>query len=119
MDYIAEALRITNQKRIADGLQPLKHFGAGKDGHHHDYIESVRVRKVWSPTPSETNPPLQNPAGPVEMRIWPQLLLCAAQQNLGGAARLWSFAKALDQSSGSGIIEIGRASCRERVLERV
>jgi hypothetical protein len=104
MDYIAEALRITNQKRIADGLPPLKHFGAGEDGHHHDYIEPVRVRKVCPPAPLESVPPPQNSTCPAEIRIWPQLILCAAQQNLGGAVRLWSFARALDQSSGSGII---------------
>lgn len=104
MDYIAEALRLTNQKRIADGLPPLKHFGAGKDGRHHDCIEPVRTRNSYSPPPPASSPILESPSFPDEIRIWPQVILRAAQQNLGGAIRIWAFAKALD-ASGSGVIE--------------
>jgi hypothetical protein len=107
MDYIAEALRITNQKRIADGLPPLKHFGAGEDGIHHDYVEPIHTHRVFIPIPIESSSspaPQESLVFPDEIRIWPQIVLQAAQQNLGGAIRVWTFAKALDKS-GSGVIE--------------
>jgi hypothetical protein len=106
MDYIAEALRITNQKRIADGLPPLKHFGAGEDGYHHDYVEPVRVRNSYTPLFPDSPPaPKEHTCFPDEIRIWPQVILSAAQQTLGGAIRIWTLAKALDHSSGSGVID--------------
>jgi len=97
MDDTAAALRIENKKISAGDSLVDK-----KNGRRcFDDSQAIRNIKTPAPSPSQTN---ENPSYPIEIRIWPQIILRATQQSLGGAIRVWTFAKALD-SSGSGVIQ--------------
>lgn len=63
---------------------------------------STRASGCAAVGPGSPSPALQN--FPDKIKIWPQIIMAAAQQNLGGAIRVWSFAKALDES-GSGVVD--------------
>jgi hypothetical protein len=41
---------------------------------------------------------------PETIKIWPQVIITASQQKLGGAIRVWTLAKALDES-GAGVVD--------------
>lgn len=55
-----------------------------------------RTYRFPLPTPSES-------PFPEQIAIWPQVVMTASQQNMGGAIRVWTLAKGLDES-GSGVI---------------
>jgi len=54
---------------------------------------------IDTPSPTQQEIPF-----PEQIKIWPQMVMSAAQQKLGGAIRVWTFAKALDES-GSGVAD--------------
>jgi hypothetical protein len=96
MNDTATALRIDNQIITTDD-SPVDGTNCR---HCFDDSKSIHGINSQSPSPSQTN---EESSCPNEIRVWPQIVLRATQQNLGGAIRIWTFAKALDPS-GSGVI---------------
>jgi hypothetical protein len=92
MNDIAASLQSTTQKITTDDSSERDKIC------RHSLLDSKTIRSKDTPPPSSF---------PIEVRIWPQLTLWATQQNMGGAIRVWAFAKALDPS-GSGVVEKSR-----------
>ena len=94
MNHIAATLQIIYEKATAD-------YSPDQDKVRQPLFDDSKAIRSSLPSPSQTTEPFSFPG---EMRIWPQLTLWAAQRNMGGAIRIWAFAKALDPS-GSGVVD--------------
>ena len=101
-------LQERNQLRIMSTslLSGIIHQAVNSDGSFPQQHRPISFDSNTAPAPLPS--PSQENALSVctkhEIRIWPQIILSASQQKLGGAIRVWSIARVID-AAGSGVVE--------------